>query len=173
MWAFTALREGPGSAFEEQIGKEKGWNKQPEAPVSEELTESQIIILKDHVCHYFTGSRRDDYWEWGRKFFGDKALMIHCFPGKPWPVIMSTAGVATIFPHCCGYAEMEIEYGKWKGRLCHAWVSRKAGVIASINTKQSPYLKELTELGFRVVQDWHVNPNSGAKIMLLMFTFPQ
>lgn len=171
-------RAGPATQIGNCPPLQRGWNAgmQTEEPV-ETLKERNLKLLKDRVIGHKGANPKidwDKYFEWGRTFFGEKSLLIHIQRGCVY--LNTLHGRADGFPNCCGYAEVYVGNAvdsAIKNRMAYAWVARNAGVIASINWEQARLLDELTTLGFRVVQDWHVNPNSGNKIMMLIFTFPQ
>lgn len=174
----------PAVSGSNEVPNPRGWNKVETTSASErveppkQLTPNQRALLYNYIGAYMP----KEYVEWGLNFFGVEEVAKYLtsdairrgYPDFHGPI---SRGSATGFTACCGYAEMHVSgigYAKlWKQHLCFAWLARKAGVICTINWEQQNCLEPLQKLGFNIVDAWRFNPNSGNKIMMLLYTFPQ
>lgn len=88
--------------------------------------------------------------------------------------VMNAHNTRTRLQHCCGVSEpsAEVAGGDPYGVIVDSVLYNRRFVLVTVNDQQKSIYNVLTKSGFRVVEDWVTNPNTGRKIAILLHKIP-
>jgi hypothetical protein len=138
------------------------------------LTEAELKCLKTYASKHYTQKQLD----WFIKRFGETRIRTRFYVSnwdKDRPLYMRCPTDPYFLENCCGVAELRstgLSLNELNDCMLDFWTNNAKHVIATCNHKQKKVFAMLKKWGFSVVKDWTVNPNTGNKIAVLMYTFP-
>lgn len=90
------------------------------------------------------------------------------------PYVMDIRNSRTRLQHCCGVSEPNAEIAGRDpyGVIVDSVLYNRRFVLVTVNDQQKSIYNVLTKSGFRVVEDWVTNPNTGRKIAILLHKIP-